>query len=501
MPTAESDAGPLLRAWIEDHREEVVTGLQRLIRFPTVSGQSDPEEQAAFARAVRGAHRWLIAEADRFGLRTRNHRDWALVIEAGGGEETIAVPLHVDVVPPGEGWRHGDPFSGAVDDGQIWGRGAQDNKGPLTAMLHALAALVALGRPLRRTVRLIIGCGEEIGHWEDVEFVRDHEGEPTLSIVPDCSFPLVVGEKGWLNAVITAGWGSADVGDVPVCLESLVSGDRPNVVPDRAEATLRFDAGAPAREAVDLAASEAHAKCQAEHEGAGIEVEWLDAEDSLCRVTAHGTRAHASSPQSGHSALLDLLGFLVLTFDDLLGAPVHAALRGLWEDCGDVLGGAWGLESEHEFLGPTTVCLTIIRLEGNQIRAVLNIRPTKGVTCAQALAILRRRLERWPCQGLLTLSAAAEGRFFNPQIADTDAIAESLSVLGAAWTEVTGTEPKRLPMAGSTYAKIFPRSVGFGPWWPDVEPGLFHQVDERITVSSQLRNVRLYAEALSRLAL
>jgi acetylornithine deacetylase/succinyl-diaminopimelate desuccinylase-like protein len=34
-----------------------------------------------------------------------------------------------------------------------------------------------------------------------------------------------------------------------------------------------------------------------------------------------------------------------------------------------------------------------------------------------------------------------------------------------------------------------------------VEPGLFHQVDERITVSSQLRNVRLYAEALSRLAL
>jgi acetylornithine deacetylase/succinyl-diaminopimelate desuccinylase-like protein len=47
---------------------------------------------------------------------------------------------HLDVVPPGEGW-HDDPFSGAIRDGRVHGRGAIDAKSlgvvHLAAFLHA----------------------------------------------------------------------------------------------------------------------------------------------------------------------------------------------------------------------------------------------------------------------------------------------------------------------------------------------------------------------------
>ena len=48
---------------------------------------------------------------------------------------------HVDVVGPGnEEWRFG-PWSGAIEDGRLHGRGALDMKGAVVAALHAVAAL------------------------------------------------------------------------------------------------------------------------------------------------------------------------------------------------------------------------------------------------------------------------------------------------------------------------------------------------------------------------
>ena len=52
----------------------------------------------------------------------------------------LALDGHVDVVPPGTAqWRPG-PWSGAIADGCVWGRGSVDMKGGVVAALHALAA-------------------------------------------------------------------------------------------------------------------------------------------------------------------------------------------------------------------------------------------------------------------------------------------------------------------------------------------------------------------------
>jgi acetylornithine deacetylase len=120
-----------------------------LVQVPSPTG----DERAALER--------VGAIAERLGLRPelRRHdlaalradpghpgeeapRDelWGLTVTAGAGEARICLNGHVDVVGPGDQpWRR-DPWSGAIEDGYVHGRGSADMKGGLVGALHALAA-------------------------------------------------------------------------------------------------------------------------------------------------------------------------------------------------------------------------------------------------------------------------------------------------------------------------------------------------------------------------
>jgi len=53
---------------------------------------------------------------------------------------------HVDVVPAlDEGWTH-PPFSGVVQDGFVWGRGATDMKGGCASLLASLMMVIDRGK-------------------------------------------------------------------------------------------------------------------------------------------------------------------------------------------------------------------------------------------------------------------------------------------------------------------------------------------------------------------
>jgi acetylornithine deacetylase len=133
------------------HPDALVRDAAALLRIPSVTGDE------------RGALAALAEMADAYGLRADLHRHdlaalrahpdhpgeeaqrdelWGLTITRPGDRPgRIALNGHVDVVGPGtEPWRHG-PWSGAVEDGRLYGRGAVDMKGAVVAMLHALAAL------------------------------------------------------------------------------------------------------------------------------------------------------------------------------------------------------------------------------------------------------------------------------------------------------------------------------------------------------------------------
>ncbi|MGQ3671583.1 succinyl-diaminopimelate desuccinylase [Xanthobacter sp. TB0136] len=118
---------------------------------------------------------------------------------------------HVDVVPAGEesAWSH-PPFSGAVEGGLLFGRGAVDMKGAVAAFM---AAALRLGPPEKGSISFLI-TGDEEGPALDgtvkvVEWLRekgeriDHciVGEPTNPAALGDAFKI--GRRGSLSGIIT----------------------------------------------------------------------------------------------------------------------------------------------------------------------------------------------------------------------------------------------------------------------------------------------------------
>lgn len=109
------------------------------------------------------------------------------------GEPTVTFSTHIDTVPPF--------FASHEDDDYIWGRGACDTKGIISAMIHAVEGLLASGL---RNLGLLFVVGEErnsIGAYSASKSPRGSKflinGEPTEN-------KLALGSKGALRFEIVA---------------------------------------------------------------------------------------------------------------------------------------------------------------------------------------------------------------------------------------------------------------------------------------------------------
>ncbi len=78
-----------------------------------------------------------------------------------GAEKTFGFNGHTDVVPPGDEatWRHG-PFSGVLEDGVLWGRGATDMKSGVAAFVAAAVDFVRQSPPDGAIILAITGDEE-----------------------------------------------------------------------------------------------------------------------------------------------------------------------------------------------------------------------------------------------------------------------------------------------------------------------------------------------------
>jgi succinyl-diaminopimelate desuccinylase len=84
-----------------------------------------------------------------------------LYARIGSGAPHFVFAGHTDVVPPGDEklWRF-DPFSGAVAEGRLWGRGAVDMKGGVAASVAAALSFIAQG-PFKGSISFLITGDEE----------------------------------------------------------------------------------------------------------------------------------------------------------------------------------------------------------------------------------------------------------------------------------------------------------------------------------------------------
>lgn len=82
----------------------------------------------------------------------------------GSGGPAIMLNGHMDVVDPGpdNGWPHA-AYSGEIVDGNLWGRGSVDMKGPVAAMIYGAAQFKQLGIKPAGDVLMTVAVMEEIG--------------------------------------------------------------------------------------------------------------------------------------------------------------------------------------------------------------------------------------------------------------------------------------------------------------------------------------------------
>jgi succinyl-diaminopimelate desuccinylase len=119
---------------------------------------------ASVTPADDGALDVLAAALRPFGFRcTRVDRGGIANLYARFGEDgpVLGFNGHTDVVPAGDpaAWTH-PPFSGAIVDGVLWGRGAVDMKSGVAAFAAA-AADWAASKPARGSIALLITGDEE----------------------------------------------------------------------------------------------------------------------------------------------------------------------------------------------------------------------------------------------------------------------------------------------------------------------------------------------------
>ena len=121
--------------------------LSRLVRTPSVSpDQAGPKAgEPGEARIAAGVARWFqdlggeVAAEEVTPGRPNVYGIWR-----GRSERWAAVDVHMDTV--GVEQMTGDPFSGEIREGRVWGRGAVDTKATLAVALGLLEALQQAGQ-------------------------------------------------------------------------------------------------------------------------------------------------------------------------------------------------------------------------------------------------------------------------------------------------------------------------------------------------------------------
>jgi acetylornithine deacetylase len=179
-----------------------------LVQVPSPTG----DERAALERLAELArglglradlHRHdlaaLRAHPDHPGEEAPRGELWGLTVTVGGrGGGRLALCAHVDVVPEGSAaWRHG-PWSGALADGWLYGRGSVDMKGATVAALHALAAVARAGGADAELALLVVASEEDGGLGAFAALERDDAFDACLIPEPT-GFDVVCAQAGALT--------------------------------------------------------------------------------------------------------------------------------------------------------------------------------------------------------------------------------------------------------------------------------------------------------------
>lgn len=450
-----------LEAWIDEHFDELVEDVKRLVRIPSVATYD--EEGYPFGEGCKRALDETLAMGRGYGFETQNFEDMCgcMTLRPGKApDDEISFWGHLDVVPPGDGWLLTSPYEPVEREGYLIGRGADDNKGPTLAVMYLLRAFEELGIPTRHGLRLFVGCDEEHG-MKDVQYYAANYPPQKLTMIADCGFPACYGEKGIIEANIVSKQPMAN-------LTGLKAGMASNVVPDKAAVRLKGE------------------------NKAEISQEWaeLSCENGETCIQGRGLSKHSAFPEGAVNAIHEAMDAALKT--GLLSGNDAQVIEFMKRVNDDFEGTALGVNGSDEASGRTTCVGTMAWLKEDGCAVLhLNIRYCITADSSQLIANMEAACEANGC--VLSLVRDSKPNYFPRENPVVDALTN-------VYQEMTGKDRGPYVMGGGTYARKLQNALGFGMGGLEREPtdlfaaahGGAHQPDEGLHLANLKRAMLIF---------
>jgi acetylornithine deacetylase/succinyl-diaminopimelate desuccinylase family protein len=173
----------------------VIAAVQEALRIDSVFGN-----EAAVGRYLRE----LMANEGMDDVEFQDVQEGRAnvigTLRGTGSGPVLLLQGHMDTVPAGS---HPEPFSGALRDGRIWGRGASDDKGPLVAAILAAGLAKRIAGPLEGTC-MVAGTVDEESEKRGAFGLVDRRVGADFGInVEPTDLRIAIAQKGCVSLRVT----------------------------------------------------------------------------------------------------------------------------------------------------------------------------------------------------------------------------------------------------------------------------------------------------------
>jgi len=465
--------------WFDENTESMINDLSRLIAVPSVYNSA--AKGAPYGLPARKALDTAVEILKERGFESEIFRDCMAIADldvADGATPEAGLLVHVDVVSAtGTDWTS-DPFTAAIRDGNIYGRGATDDKGPAIAAIYALAAARDISRAngitLSGGARLLVGSGEEIGCVDIARYLEENT-PPKNTFSPDANYPVVNVEKGRFTQTFGAKFAISEPQlSGGAFVRGITGGATSNIVPQNASAIV---AGLP-EDVIQAAAKKAAADTDC--------VFTAEQKNKDVYISCVGVASHASRPENGNNAqtaLITLLNSLPLVDCDSTRA-IHA-LAELFPH-GDNNGTSIGIAASDDVSGSLTLAFTCLEFTETDFTGTFDSRTPKVSDSQPIDDICRKGLAAH------SITVTNSGR---THCHVTSADSPFVKTLLEVYEEFTGLPGECLALGGTTYAHDIEGAVAFGTEMPGANNHI-HGADEFIEISNLVNSSKMFAAAI-----
>ena len=301
---------------VDLYKDEMIETLAEFVSINTIYDENSVDKKNPFGRGVSRGLEYFYNLAKKDGFDVINYDNYCVEVSYGQGD-IIDILAHCDVVGVSEHWDF-DPFSKLYDNRYIYGRGTQDDKGPLLAAYYALKIIKDKNIKSNKRIRFIVGGNEESGSaCLDYYYNKLKKEYPKMGFTPDAEFPLINGEKGITRIEVI-------YQEIDKAIKNISGGRALNIVIDEVD--------------VDIDGN---------------------------KRKYYGKAAHASRPELGNNAFIEALKDLK---DD------YPSLNKIYKDFKDYNGTGLNIDSYDKKLKHLTMNIGKVEVKDNNLVLVLDIR-------------------------------------------------------------------------------------------------------------------------------